>query len=170
MNRFPVDLVRTVRWPNPFASLRRLAPGLAFLLAAALPNQAQRLWLVDPFGGSADFTSPQAAVDAAADGDVVMLLPGLYDMEGGPLVIRGKSLTLVADELVAAGAIILLTFIVLPGLLVADELGTARVHEGVPLIQVLGLAANQRVVLRNLELDQCCGGSFPGAASTSPTP
>ncbi|HZM00247.1 MAG TPA: hypothetical protein VFD43_08350 [Planctomycetota bacterium] len=72
--------------------IRPLTVGLA-LLAPAAPAIAGVI-IVDP-NGFGDFTTIQAAIDAAADGDIVVVRPvsGCCDTAS----IVGKSLTLVAD-------------------------------------------------------------------------
>jgi len=52
------------------------------------------VWVVDDDGGiGTDFIDLQAAVDAAADGDTILIRPGLY----GSFSIAGKGVDLVAD-------------------------------------------------------------------------
>lgn len=63
-----------------------------FLLSAALPIRAE-VWIVEE-SGPLTFFAIQDAVDAAADGDTVLVRPGHYVDR---VVIRGKSLVLVAD-------------------------------------------------------------------------
>lgn len=50
----------------------------AALLALTLPASAQSFWTVDDRGG-ADFTSLQAAIDAASAGDVILIENGLIE-------------------------------------------------------------------------------------------
>jgi len=70
----------------------RACPIVALLLLAA-PLRAGVL-VVDAAGGpGADFTSLQAAVDAAASGDLLLVRSGDY----GGLLIDGKALSVVAD-------------------------------------------------------------------------
>ncbi|MGD9547122.1 MAG: right-handed parallel beta-helix repeat-containing protein [Candidatus Krumholzibacteriia bacterium] len=79
---------------------RRLATGLAIrlavLLAAGPAISAEQTVRPD---GSGDRPTIQAALDAAADGDLIRLAPGVY---GGPgnldLDFRGKAVTLLGDE------------------------------------------------------------------------
>lgn len=73
----------------------RLAPVLrvAALLALTAPAFAGKLFQVDPNTGP--YTSIQAAVDAAADGDVIHVASGLYAEE---VVIDGKALVLTGAE------------------------------------------------------------------------
>jgi parallel beta-helix repeat protein len=69
---------------------------LALLGMAATPGSA-RTWLVDDDraeGPTADFTSIEAAVNAAASGDTIRLLPGLYREN---LTVTNKSLTFQGD-------------------------------------------------------------------------
>ena len=59
---------------------------LSLLLASAMSAQGT-VWTVD-FDGSGDFDEIQPAVDAAADGDVILVAPGGY----APFRISGKGL------------------------------------------------------------------------------
>jgi len=76
----------------------------AVLLCAALaapPAAAQAVWVVAPeVSPGVDFTEPQSAVNAARDGDIVLVRTGAYF----PLRIVGKSVTVAAD----AGALVVL--------------------------------------------------------------
>ena len=84
----------------------RLSPVLlaAFALAAALP--AQRTWIVDPYNlPGTHFTTIQAAVDAAATGDIVLVrdrqYPQGFRATGKGLTILGdRSFDIVGDEVV----------------------------------------------------------------------
>jgi hypothetical protein len=71
----------------------RFAPLL--LTLAALPSavSAQAVWTVDADGGG-DFLEIQDAIDAASDGDAILVGPGLY----GPIRIEGKGLRLHAES------------------------------------------------------------------------
>lgn len=103
------------------------------LLAASAP--AQTVWVVDANGGpGAHFDEIRDAVDAAADGDVVLVRAGSYFDD--PVVVDGKSLTLVAD---APGA--------------------ARVFNG---LRVRNLARRQRVVVVGMSFTPEIFGDTPG--------
>ncbi|MCP3860484.1 MAG: hypothetical protein GY704_12605, partial [Phycisphaeraceae bacterium] len=57
----------------------RIASCVASLLFAATPVVAQyRVWVVDDDPAGGDFTNLQSAVDAAADGDVLLVRQGDY--------------------------------------------------------------------------------------------
>lgn len=89
-----------------------------------------KVWVVDDLAGpGVDFTAIQAAVDAAADGDTVLIRPGVYSASGPLAVIDGKGLTLIAD----AGAQV-----------------TMQGPGGIAVISIRNLAATQRCVLRGL--------------------
>ena len=79
------------RQPNV---LSRLAP-VALLAALASGTSAQfQGWIVDDDGGpGVDFTDLQSAIDAAADGDLILVDNGTY----GAFDIDGKSLTIVPE-------------------------------------------------------------------------
>jgi hypothetical protein len=66
------------------------------LFLAWSPALAQgKVWVVDDFGGpGVDFTALQPAVDAAAEGDTIRILPGTYS---GAVVIDGKGLSMVGS-------------------------------------------------------------------------
>jgi hypothetical protein len=63
------------------------------LALSATPIAQGQLWTVDAAGG-ADFTEIQAAVDASADGDTILVAGGTY----AAVVIDGKALVLLGDE------------------------------------------------------------------------
>ena len=71
---------------------RRLPLTCAALAAAASPVLAQAVWTVDGAGG-ADFDELQPAIDAAADGDVILVASGAY----APIRIDAKGVRLHAD-------------------------------------------------------------------------
>jgi len=112
-------------------ALLALAPG-----APAVAAQTD-LWTVN-VDGSGDFTSVQAAVDAAAPGDVVLIAQGVY-IES--VVVSGKGLTLMAPT----GGLLMTTF----------ALGPAE-----PSLHVRDLPADQVFVLDGLTV-------FNGNAHTS---
>jgi hypothetical protein len=109
--------------------------GSMVLGASSLAAQG-KVWVVDDNGGPGiDFTSIQPAVDAAADGDTLLIKPGSYKTiaSGGVLVLLdGKGLTLIAE----AGATHQIYH--------AGNSGTA--------IAVRNLSASQRCVLRGLRV------------------
>lgn len=98
-------------------SLRSITPAVA-VLACASPSLADVL-VVDASGGG-DFTYPMAAIDAAADGDTVLIRPGEY----ADFFLDGKGLYVVAET---------------PG--------TVTIQAG---IVIEDLAAGQRAVLSGL--------------------
>jgi hypothetical protein len=68
----------------------------AALLSSAAA--AQTVWTVAPAAGpGVHYTALQAAIDAAASGDVVLLRPGSYASAASNFVIASKSLVLCAD-------------------------------------------------------------------------
>lgn len=102
---------------------------LVFVLMAAGPAfAADYVWIVDDSGGpGVDFTNIPDAVDAAGDGDVLLIQAGYYS--GGLTTIDGKSLTICAD----ADATVIL-----------DDL----------YFRVKNLAAHQTVTFRELRSSQ----------------
>lgn len=108
----------------------KLLPLLAPVLLS-LPASAQAIHVVDAAGGG-DFTSLLVAVQAAGDGDLLLVRAGLYI---GGFTIDGRSLTIAAEtgatpRVVAAGG------------------GGTPTH-----VTVSNLAAHQSVVLQGLELE-----------------
>lgn len=69
----------------------RMLPGL--LLLSVPPAAQGQLWHV-AMDGSGDFEGLQEAIDAAADGDTLLLAPGSHF----PAVVDGKGLVLQASE------------------------------------------------------------------------
>lgn len=71
----------------------------SFVVSLLLSGPAlatSQVWVVGPVAGPGiDFTSVQAAVTAAGDGDLVLIRPGPYAAE--TVVLQGKSLQLVGD-------------------------------------------------------------------------
>jgi hypothetical protein len=100
---------------------------LALLLALSAPLAAQETWTVDD-DGPADFATIQAAVDAAADGDVIVVRAGFYERAA----IKAKGLMIQAD-----GHVVLLVLLPL-----------AR-----PTLEVRDLGSDQAVYVRGLVLD-----------------
>lgn len=78
---------------------------LACLVSIPAPALASDVLTVDAYG-TADFTEIQAAVDAATDGDTILVhRPPLDTQRFGGFVIDGKGLTVVGpeDRIVATG-------------------------------------------------------------------
>jgi len=71
----------------------RVAFAALALLAGTGSAAAQHLWTVDD-NGPADFATIQGAVDAAADGDVVLVLPGTF----AGFQIASKGLAILGDS------------------------------------------------------------------------
>ncbi len=71
------------------------ATALVIGLSATAPTAlcAGRVWTVAGLTVGADFTEAQAAIDAASDGDIIVVIDGHF----GFLTIDGKSLTLIRD-------------------------------------------------------------------------
>ena len=72
---------------NP--SLATAAIGMLILSGIAAPSHADTITVC--LDGSCDFTSPAAAVDAAVEGDTIMIAAGTY-MLASPLSLYGKNL------------------------------------------------------------------------------
>ena len=100
------------------------------ILPIALLLVATEVHIVDETGAG-DFTDIQPAVDAAVDGDVVLVKPGTY----GAVEVVGKTLT-IAGERTAEG----FAPSVYPGSTVES------------ILSITDLAANQRVHVRDLSL------------------
>ena len=102
---------------KPASLAARVPSSLLAALALASLATASNVLVV----GGGGYPTAQAAVDAAQEGDVVLLRGG----DGSPLTIAGKSVSVIAD------------------------LGSAHVAVGRVVVQ--GLAAGQTVVLRGLQ-------------------
>src|SRR5688572_1658513 len=85
-------------------ALRRVLIGLAFVPALPAIATAGHVRIVDA-SGSAPFTSIQAAIDAAVDGDVLLVGAGTYPgftVDGKGLVLLAPSSALVTSAVVIA--------------------------------------------------------------------
>jgi len=81
---------------RPRPGLRSAAlPALLGLLIAA-PAALAGVWVVDA-GGGGDFTTPGAAIGAAADGDIIVIKPANYSASALLLDLGGKALVIVGD-------------------------------------------------------------------------
>jgi hypothetical protein len=79
-------------------STRSLTIAVSFLLSCALSTPARAdVTVVDPGGGNGKQVL-QSAINAAFDGDILILLPGGYDFPAGALEIDGKGLTILAER------------------------------------------------------------------------
>jgi hypothetical protein len=96
------------------------------LFALASAPLAQSVWIVSPVEPGADFASLQAAVDAAATGDTILVRSGSYSN----FAIDGKGLDIVVDASAVANL---------------DGFTSAG-----PFISVTNLAAGQTVTIRGL--------------------
>ncbi len=72
--------------------MTRSVVAAVLVLSSFAPGVAGSVLVVDALGG-APYTSIQAAVDAAANGDVVLVKAGIY----GPVTIANKGVSVVAD-------------------------------------------------------------------------
>ncbi len=71
-----------------------LRAGIAGLILLSPAAALQSVWVVDQaLGAGTDFSNLQAAVDAAAPGDVLLVRSGIYP----PFFLDGKGLTIAAD-------------------------------------------------------------------------
>lgn len=117
--------------------MSRTLAKFAFALAVLTPAARADLWVVaETAGPGVDFTDIQPAVDAASDGDTILVLAGTYMA----VVIDGKELTVQAD-----------------GEAVVQDLS---VFGGGGLL-VQNTAADQSVVVRGLEFQHT--GTLGGA-------
>lgn len=119
--------------PAPAARCALLALALGPLLAFPARAQGAVLVVDDDAGPGVDFPELQPAVDAAEDGDLILLHPGSYSHAA----IHGKSLSVVVD----------------------GEPGSATVaapfslfSPAAPALLVEGLGAGQSVIVRGLSL------------------
>ncbi len=105
-----------------------LSTPLVALLLSSAPLAQSVAWVVSPSDPTADFPDIQSAIDAAANGDSVILRSGSYDN----FEIDGKALTVVADDGVTA-----------------NVLGFGP---GDAFVRVVNLSLGQTVVLRGLHV------------------
>ena len=108
------------------AQLVRLGSSLLGLGLCTAVSQAQSVWIVDDGPNGADFTDIQSAVDAAQNGDVILVLPGRY----ASFTIDGKALRVTSER----GGLVEID---------ADATDSAVVVRNVP--------SNQVVTLRGLD-------------------
>jgi hypothetical protein len=123
----------------------RLVPLLSLLLGTTSLAAAQgQVWVVDDDGGpGVDFTALQEAVDAAADGDTVLVRSGVYEPASvglQTLAISGKSLVVQAER---------------------DARVVLRDVMGGQALAISGVAAGQQVVLRGLRFELAEEGGGP---------
>jgi len=116
--------------PTRFGAPRFLLASLFALSALAATASADALTVDDD--GPADFVVLQNAVDAAVEGDLILVRPGEY----GFVVLDGKSLTLQADG--PPGSVIVYSTLFSPSF--------------APALEVKNLAPDQSVVVRGFEL------------------
>lgn len=119
--------------------MRHSLTALALAFPTLVTGQGS-VWTVDD-DAPADFASIQLAVDAAADGDAVLVRDGIYS----GFTIDAKGL-----------------------LILGDTTGTARVEQSSfgsdPVVEVLNLAADQVVTLMGLEVEALPGFFSAGEA------
>lgn len=114
------------------------AAALLFMVAPAALAQGQ-LWIVDDDAGpGAQFTTIQAAIDAANDGDSILIREGIYS----GFTIAGKSL-----ELMGAGS----------ASIEPSSVINLSVHQWVSLYQLNFIQLNQHLIGPTLRFDSCSG-------------
>ncbi|MFT5285972.1 MAG: hypothetical protein ACI8TQ_002140 [Planctomycetota bacterium] len=72
--------------------MRSILAGLPLLFASSI--FAQSTWTVSSTDGVSDFATIQSAVDAASDGDTILVRPGTY----GEFIIDGKGLIVLSGD------------------------------------------------------------------------
>ncbi len=105
-----------------------LVPFLLVTLVGAASEAAAALRIVDGFGVGGTYATIQQAVDASADGDVVLVKGGVYDA----FVVDGKGITVTIE----------------PGL---PNLARVRVHPQIPMLTIRNLSPSQSVTVRGIE-------------------
>jgi hypothetical protein len=113
------------------ASRHRLSGCLSLaVLALAVPTRAEVHVVAPTVGPGVDFTDLQTAINAAAEGDTILVRDGAY---GPYFYIAGKSLSVVAD-----GASVRLT---------------TGINIGDPALWIGGLSQGQEVLVRGLRCE-----------------
>ena len=116
------DRADSTSWRFPM-SLHRLVP-VSLVLPLLAPSLAAGILTVGPAGSGAQFTEIQAAVDAALDGDVILVRPGTY-----AAIVVEKPLRILGD-------------------------GTGTVRIEAPTesaVSIRGIAASEELVLSGVE-------------------
>jgi hypothetical protein len=132
-------------------SSRSFAWACAALLAGAVTARATVV--VDPAGGG-DFTTLQAAIDAARDGEQILVKAGSYGQPLDEFVIAGKGLAIMAE----AGALVSL-----PGLRV-----TALPSDHWVVLRGLTLTSTEPHAPGTLRIDQSAGTVFAEDCTITP--
>ena len=110
-------------------------PALVFVVALAVPGLSQSVWQVDATQGA---DAIQIAVDAASDGDLILVGPGDYNR----VRIAGKGLTLIGEP--ALGGVQLLLF------------DSGEQAASVGLLELVDIGSSQSVRVEGFQLS---GGS-----------
>ena len=154
--------------------------------------RASDVLVVDGSGGSAPYVSVQAAIDAAAPGDVILIRSGHYD----GITIDGKGLTLIADsgaEVKIGGFVPNSSLSPIPNVVQNVPLGQAAILDGITFhgIVIIGgssgvfygpalfLNSNSGQVwiercstdgIRPLEVESCAGVTVHGSDLSAVSP
>ncbi|MEM7309179.1 MAG: hypothetical protein AAF682_21015 [Planctomycetota bacterium] len=140
----------------------RLAPAALALSLVPAAASAQVIWTVDD-NGPADFVSVQDAIDAAADGDTILVRTGNY----GTLVVDGKGLTIQGEP----GAVLSVFLFAAPIIVIRNIAADQAVHLRGFETSALGVAEQETTVI-----DACDGPvllediSYPGSIGGSGEP
>lgn len=122
---------------RPATLARGTCATTAALLLFAAPSLAGQVHLVDG-GGGGDFTTLQAAVNAAAEGDTIIVNATVYGGAAADAIIDGKSLDIVG------GSGVLTQPVLIGKVEVRGLTGTQEVHM-------------QGLYIEDLVIDQCVG-------------
>ncbi len=134
--------------------IRTFSSALALTFLGALGQAQQNVWVVDAVGAAGfDFTEIQPAVDAADDGDVI-LIKGRLNHEYAGFTVAARSLVIAGQEDDLTPALVLAPPVIGP-IIIRDLAADQRV-----LLSGVIARTNDPVFLSNLSIRDCEGLVF----------